>query len=93
MPVATITGWNVRAPGFRRGGRTLLSGGLARCLRQDQGRARDPGDPRPSLSERYRDAADYAERVRNAAAALARDGFLLEEDVKRYADRAAATNW
>jgi hypothetical protein len=51
------------------------------------------GDPRHSLEERYRDKADYVTKVRQAAATLEREGYLLAEDVHRIVDRAAATAW
>ena len=39
------------------------------------------GDPRPSIAERYASREAYLDRVREAARALARDGYLLEDDV------------
>ena len=39
------------------------------------------GDPRPSIAERYASREDYLERVRQAAEALARAGYLLADDV------------
>jgi len=50
-------------------------------------------DPRPSLAERYRDPAEYAEKVRQAAVKLEQEGYLLPEDVKRIVDRAARVAW
>ena len=50
-------------------------------------------DPRLSLAERYRDNADYSERVKAAATALERDGYLLPEDTKRIVERAAKLTW
>ena len=48
---------------------------------------------RLSLEERYGGPADYAAKVRDAALALARDGYLLPEDVDRIGARAAAAAW
>lgn len=39
------------------------------------------GDPRLSLDERYAGPEDYADRVRVAAVDLAKERFLLEEDI------------
>jgi len=50
-------------------------------------------DPRPSLEERYKDRADYAERVRKVASELQRDSYLLEEDAARIVSRAASVAW
>jgi Alpha/beta hydrolase domain len=51
------------------------------------------GDPRLSLEERYGDKADYVTKVRQAAAALERDRYLLAEDVQRIVERAEAITW
>jgi alpha/beta hydrolase family protein len=48
-------------------------------------------DPRPSLEERYRDRADYANRIRLAARELEQAGFLLPEDTSIIIQSAAAT--
>jgi hypothetical protein len=54
---------------------------------------RDAKDARPSREERYSSKADYAAKVRDAAAALEREGFLLPEDTARIADKAASVDW
>jgi Alpha/beta hydrolase domain len=41
---------------------------------------RKPGDTRPSISERYRDRADFVNRVRVATRRLVEKRFLLPED-------------
>ena len=46
------------------------------------------GDPRPSLLERYGDAAGYLQAVEAAAQALIEEGFMLEEDLPRVRGRA-----
>jgi hypothetical protein len=48
------------------------------------------GDPRPSLDERYGDQAGYVAKVRQAAAALEHERYLLAEDVTRIVDEATA---
>jgi len=40
-------------------------------------------DPRPSLEERYGTHAGYVEALREGAAELLREGFLLQEDYDR----------
>ena len=47
-------------------------------------------DPRPSIEERYRDRDDYLTRVRAAAEVLARQRYILEEDVEVCVENAAA---
>ena len=46
------------------------------------------GDPRPSLLERYGDAAGYLRAVEAAARTLIEEGFMLEEDLARVLARA-----
>jgi len=48
-------------------------------------------DPRLSLEERYRNRADYANRIRFAARELEQAGFLLPEDAAIIIQSAAAT--
>jgi hypothetical protein len=50
------------------------------------------GDPRRSLEERYVNHAGYVEAFAKAARKLRREGYLLPEDVKRYADEAQASD-
>lgn len=50
--------------------------------------ARRPGDPRPSLAERYGSRDGFLAEVREATAALVSEGFLLEEDRPRAEARA-----
>ena len=44
----------------------------------------------PSLEERYGDQAGYVAKVRQAAAALERERYLLAEDAARIVDEAVA---
>ena len=47
-------------------------------------------DPRPSIEERFPTEETYVSRARDAAAALVRDGFLLEADVPHVLARMKA---
>jgi hypothetical protein len=49
-------------------------------------------DPRPSLEERYEGPADYVARFESAAAALTRDGYLLEADAAALVEGARKTS-
>ena len=40
------------------------------------------GDPRPAIEERYPSREAYLTRVREAAQALVKERYLLEEDVE-----------
>jgi hypothetical protein len=89
VPLATTTGWNFRAE--RVGNPTTiyaLAGSyvpFARTPAEREARR----DPRPSISERYRDRDDYLQKIRGAAAGLVADRFLLAEDVEDVVARAS----
>src|SRR5262249_32182286 len=82
VPTGTGTGWNVRAPQAGGAGELCYLQGSFVPFAKTKTEREARGDQRPSLAERYRDGADYIERVRQAAEALQREGYLLEEDVK-----------
>ena len=88
VPVATYSGWNIRAEGYARGDLCNASGQKipfpATKLKRLQTR-----DPRLSVEERYPTRAQYVTKVTLAAAKLAAERLLLPEDVLRYAAEAA----
>ena len=90
VPLATTTGWNFRAASV---GNTadiyaLLGSYLPFAATRSERETRK--DPRPSVEERYAGRERYLDRVRAAAAALVKGRYLLEGDVQRVIDRAAA---
>ena len=89
-PLGTFTGWNIRRRGRGEGAMHEFSGSYLPLPETPEERAAT-GDPRPSLTERYGDAAGHVAAVREAAQALVRDGFMLEEDVERAT--ALAADW
>jgi len=93
VPTATGMGWNVRAADAGGAGELCYLEGSAVPFAKTKAERAAKGDPRPSLEERYRDGADYAQQVRQAATALQREGYLLEEDVRRIVERATAFTW
>jgi hypothetical protein len=91
VPLATYTGWNLRA--FPAGG----DDGCDQFGQQiDFARTKTErianADPRPSLEERYPSHADYVKAVTSAANGLARDRLLLEEDVQVYVKKAQTSS-
>jgi hypothetical protein len=88
VPVASYTGWALRADG--------LDGCDASGQKLDFAKTKAArlasGDPRPSLEERYADHATYVERVARSAQALKAERFLLEEDAQAYAAAAQAAS-
>jgi hypothetical protein len=89
-PLATYTGWNLRARGHGFGAmHTFIGSTVPFAETPDERRMTD--DPRASVGERYPDAGAYVAAITAAARALVAAGFMLEEDVSRAA--AAAADW
>ena len=93
VPTGTGTGWSVRSEaGGGTGELCYLDGAFLPFAKTKAERAASK-DPRPSLEERYRDAADYADKMRQAAGKLEQEGYLLPQDAKRIVERAATLTW
>jgi alpha/beta hydrolase family protein len=90
-PVATLTGWNVRAAGHRRPELCELNGSYI-PFPKTKAEREQRGDPRPSLEERYGDRAGYVNAVAAAARQLVKNRFLLQEDADRYIEAAKASD-
>ena len=76
-PDGTYLGWNLRKPGYAEGDLCLIFGAFVPFAQNAAARG---GDPRPSMAERYPNG-ERSVKLREAAAALGREGFLLQEDV------------
>ena len=101
VPIATYTGWALRAtPPGETGGAKLVDGcdASGQMISFAATKANRGGDPRPSLQERYGNStgtnADYAAKVKAAAQALVTQRLLIEQpglvqDVETYTGPAA----
>jgi alpha/beta hydrolase family protein len=89
-PLATYTGWNLRARGFGQGALHEFTGSTIPLPDSPEERA-GIGDPRRSIKERYRDGAAYVAAIRKAAERLVEQRLMLAEDIERAA--AAAQSW
>ena len=90
VPLATYTGYGFRAAGFA--GPDLCDAfGQAIPFARTAAERAATGDPRRSVEERYPSHQGYVDQVRAAAEALARDRFLLQEDVDRFVQAAQAS--
>lgn len=88
VPLATNTGWAFRGAAMGATNTLIAMAGSYIPLpatRADRERA---GDPRLSITERYASRAAYLQRVEAAAADLARQRYLLQEDVPAIVGRA-----
>lgn len=90
VPLATYTGWNLRSPLIGAPDELYSMVGswipFPRTIAERENRK----DPRLSLEERYPSKRDYLEKITEAAQRLLKDGFLLDVDVPRIRERAAA---
>ena len=89
-PLATYTGWSLRARGFGHGAMFEFDGSTI-AFADTKGERSMTSDPRPSVEERYGDRDGYVRAIEAAAHALVAQGFMLEEDVPRCIR--AALNW
>ena len=90
VPMATYTGWNLRAPEV--GAPEMLStqiGSFIPFARTKAERMKS-GDPRLSIEERYASKEDYLGKFEAAAKSLANQRYLLPADVPALAQRGAA---
>ncbi len=91
VPVATYSGWNVRAAAFA-GDDLCDAFGQKIDFAQTTAERLASGDPRLSIEERYRNHGKYVSEVAHAANSLYKDRLLLDEDVERYVDAAAESS-
>jgi hypothetical protein len=86
VPLATYTGWALRADGLDG----CDASGQMLVFAKTKAERLASGDLRPSLEERYSDHAAYVEQVTRAAKALKDQHFLMDEDVQAYIAAAQA---
>jgi hypothetical protein len=87
-PVATYTGWGLRAAAFA-GDDLCDANGQKIDFQPTKAERVAAGDPRLSLEERYSNHGAYVSAVARAAGILRRDRLLLDEDVERIIEAAA----
>ena len=88
VPLATYTGWALRADGLDGCDAAGQKLGFAKT----KAARLAAGDPRPSIEERYPDHATYVNLVTHAAQELKAQRFLLDEDVAAYVAAAQAAS-
>jgi len=91
VPLATYSGWNVRAAAFA-GDDLCDAFGQRIEFAQTEAERLAAGDPRLSIEERYANHGAYVSAVARAANDLHRQRFLLDEDVERTIDAAAESS-
>jgi hypothetical protein len=88
-PVATYTGWNLRAAGHAEG-EMCSSAGSFFPFPETKTEREESGDPRKSIEERYNSHANYVKKFEKAADKLVRQGYLLREDAEAMVAEADA---
>ena len=80
VPLATITGWNLRDPSIGAPAeRVSFEGSWIPFAKTAQDRKRN-GDPRPSIAERYTSEDEYLRRYTGALDNLIKSRWILPED-------------
>jgi hypothetical protein len=89
VPLATLTGWNLRAP--ERGAPSEIAefNGSTFPLAKTKDIRAASHDPRPSIAERYAGREEYLKRVNAAADELIRKRLVLPQDREFVVERAA----
>jgi hypothetical protein len=93
VPTATAMGWSVRSTSAGGAGELCYLDGSYLPFAKAKAEREATHDGRLSLEERYKSPADYTAKVRAAAEALARGGYMLPEDVERVSAKAVAVAW
>jgi hypothetical protein len=81
-PLATYTGWTLRARGFGHGATHTFIGSTI-PFPETESERRITGDPRRSILERYPTQAAYTAAIAAAARRLVKERLMLEEDFER----------
>lgn len=87
VPLATFTGWNIRAEAYGPPVLIELIGSYFPFAKTEDER-KASGDQRPSLAERYRSKADYVRRFSSAVQKLVDERLILEEDAQHQIEDA-----
>ena len=88
VPLATVTGWNLRHPDTGGPGQTHKTMGSTVPFAFTKQERQDNSDPRPSIEERYASKEDYLDRVEGVARDLVSEAYMLDEDVPRVGEMA-----
>lgn len=90
VPLATYTGWNLRAAEIGAPKMLATQAGSFIPFARTKAERMKSGDPRLSIEERYTGKDDYLKKFEAAAKSLADQRYLLPGDVSALAQRGAA---
>lgn len=80
VPLATYTGWNLRAPAIGAPDQRVSFEGSYLPFPKTAAERQKTSDPRKSIAERYRDREDYLSRYGHAIDGLVKERWILPED-------------
>jgi hypothetical protein len=92
VALGTYGGWAFRSPAQGQPDTLVSMAGSYIPFARTRAERQKNHDPRLSIEERYSSREDYLRRVQAAANALAKERYLLQEDVNSVVD-AAGKNW
>jgi hypothetical protein len=87
-PLATYTGWNLRATSIGAPGERVSFLGSFVPLRRTTAETEAAHDPRAAIESRYKDFAEYQAKYQKAVDGLVQDGYVLPEDGAQLMTRA-----
>jgi hypothetical protein len=90
VPLATYTGWNLRAAGIGAPDELYSMVGSFIPFARTKAERMKTGDPRLSVEERYASKQAFLDKVQAAAHDLVQERYLLERDVPLVVARASA---
>jgi Alpha/beta hydrolase domain len=88
VPLGTYTGWAFRSQAEGQPDTLVSMAGSYIPFARTRAEREKNHDPRLSIEERFSGRDDYLRRVQEAANALAKDRYLLQEDVKPVVEEA-----
>ena len=89
VPLATYTGWNLRAAEYGAGGMLAPYHGSYLAFAPTRDERLKSGDPRPSAAERYPTREVYLAKTLGAVVQLREHRFLLDDDALKLLKSAA----
>jgi Alpha/beta hydrolase domain len=90
VPLATYTGWNLRDPQIGAPEAIQSMVGSFIPFARTKAEREKSGDPRPSIEERYHSRDEYLSKVGAASEPLVKERLLLDRDVVKVKEKAAA---
>lgn len=86
-PLATYTGWNLRAPAIGGGTQRTSFQGSFLPLHRNSAEAQAAHDPRKPIDQRYKSYPEYKAVFQSALDGLVKERYILSEDAAQLLER------